>query len=122
LAESVQSLALQAVIDGTGGRFDVSPLDLTLTVSGPQVGNQPQNLTLKADTEVNLDADRLTVDTFTVSGLGLNLTGEVEVSNFSTEGLSYKGELDVPEFDARRLMTQLNLPLDTADNTVLRRV
>lgn len=122
LAQSVQSLSLQAVIDGRGGRFDVEPFDLNLMVSGPQVGNQPQNLTLKAATEVNLDADRLNIESFTLSGLGLDLRGEVEVRDFSSDGRSFRGEIELPEFDARRLLTQLNIPPETADDAVLRRV
>jgi AsmA protein len=122
LAQSAQSLTLQAVVNGSGDSFDISPLDLALVVNGPQVGNQPQTLGLKADTNVNLDDDRLTVDTFTVSGLGLDLNGKVQVDSFSGEQLAYTGELQLPEFDARRLMTQLNLPLDTADDAVLQRV
>jgi AsmA protein len=122
LAQSAQSLTLQAVVKGSGDSFDISPLDLALVVNGPQVGNQPQTLGLKAATNVNLGDDRLTVNTFTVSGLGLNLNGKVQVNAFSSDKLAYNGDLQVPEFDARKLMTQLNLPLDTADPAVLQRV
>ncbi|MDR2212930.1 MAG: AsmA family protein [Pseudomonadales bacterium] len=122
LAQAAQALTLQAEVKGSGGSFAISPLDLSLVVTGPQVGNQPQTLSLKADTNVNLDAERLNVDAFTLSGLGLALNGKVQVNAFSGSQLNYQGQVQVPAFDARRLMNQLNLPLETADNTVLQQV
>jgi len=122
LAEVADSLNLDVQINGNSSNMRISPLNLGLVLAGRQLGNQPQTLALNADTVVNLDTDSLQVDAFTLSGLGLNLSGNVQARNLSGEP-DFSGQLTLPEFNARRLLEQLNQPApDTADSQVLQKV
>jgi AsmA protein len=87
-------------------------------VSGAQIPNSPQRLTLNADTLLNLENDSLRVDAFTLSGLGLNLTGNVSARNIQ-ENAAFEGRVELPAFNARRLLEQLNQAVTTADANAL---
>ncbi len=118
LAEVAQSINVNVQLGGTSDNLRISPLNVALVLSGAQIPNSPQTLALNADTALNLDNDSLTVDTFTLSGLGLNLTGNVSATNIQ-ENATFEGRVEVPTFNARRLLEQLNQPVTTADESVL---
>lgn len=122
LAEVARSLELDVKLGGNGNNLVISPLNLSLVVAGGQLGNTPQTLALNADTQVNLKSDRLEVEKFTLSGLGLDLQGAVSARNFSSD-LAYEGNVKLPAFNVRQFLQQLNLeaPL-TADASVLQNV
>ncbi|HWK53078.1 MAG TPA: AsmA family protein, partial [Hyphomicrobiales bacterium] len=121
LAEVANSVQAKATVSGTGNTFRISPFNATLALAG-RGGNQPQTLSLQADTNVNLDNDSLGVDTFTLNGLGLDLSGKIRVQDFSG-AMAYDGEIAVAEFNARDLLRQLNQPPpDTRDASVLQKV
>ncbi len=121
LAEVAQSVSLDVQLSGSADNLRISPLNAELVVSGAQIPNSPQTLALNADTLLNLDNDSLQVDTFTVSGLGLNLTGNVSASNIQ-ENPAFEGRVEVPAFNARSLLEQLNQPVTTADADALTNV
>ncbi len=115
LAEVAQSLSLDVAVSGSSDNLRISPLDLDLVLYGARIPNSPQTLALNADTVLNLDDDSLCVDAFTLAGLGLNVSGNVAVSNLA-ENPSYEGHIEGPAFNARRLLQQLNLDApQTAD-------
>ena len=121
-AEIAQSLTLDVQIGGTGDNVRISPLNLSLTVAGGQLGPTPQTLALNADTALNLTNDSLAVDSFTFNGLGLNLGGSLQATQLSTD-MRYQGRITLPAFNARDFMRKLNLTApQTADATVLQQV
>lgn len=122
LAEIAQSLDLDVQLGGTGDNVLISPLNISLVVAGGQLGPAAQTLALNADTQMNLKNDSLEVDEFTLSGLGLNLNGAFSARNLSTD-LAYEGRLNLPAFNARRFMNQLNLEApQTTDSSVLQNI
>ncbi len=121
LAEVAQSINVNVKLGGSSDNLRISPLNVELVLSGAEIPNSPQTLALNADTALNLDDDSLSVDNFTLSGLGLNLTGNVAATNIQ-ENAAFTGRIEVPAFNARRLLEQLNQPVTTADATVLQSV
>jgi uncharacterized protein involved in outer membrane biogenesis len=121
LAEVAQSINVDVQLGGSSDNLRISPLNVELVVSGAQIPNSPQTLALNADTTLNLDNDSLSVASFTLSGLGLNLTGNVDATNLQ-ENAAFTGRIEVPAFNARRLLEQLNQPVTTADANVLTNV
>lgn len=122
LAEVAQSVQLDLQLGGAPANLRVSPLRLDLVVAGRQIPNSPQTLSLNADTVLNLDEYSLRSDSFSLSGLGLNLNGSMAATRLDTAP-AFEGRLEVPEFNARRFLRQLNLDVPpTTDDTVLQRV
>lgn len=118
LADVAQSVSLDVQLGGSADNLRISPLNAELVVAGERIPNSPQTLALNADALLNLDNDSLEVDTFTLSGLGLNLTGNVSATNIQ-EAPAFEGRVEVPAFNARSLLEQLNQPVTTADANVL---
>ena len=122
LGEVLQSVDLDVRINGTSSSVRLSPLNLDMVAAGPQLGNTPQTLRLSADTLVNLDNNSLQLDSFSLNGLGLDMTGSITATNLSGDA-AFNGSVSVPTFNARRLMQQLNLPVpETADSNTLQAV
>ena len=121
LGEVAQSMKLDVQVSGRRDNLSISPLNLDLVLSGEQIPNSPQTLAYKGDTVLNLDDANLSIDAFTLSGLGLNLTGSVSATNIG-ENAAFAGRLAVPAFNARRLLEQLNQPVNTADSAALNNV
>jgi AsmA protein len=122
LAEVVQSLNLAVVVDGTRNNLAVNPLNLDVVLSGPRIPNSPVTLALNSNTVLNLENDSLNTSAFTLSGLGLDLTGNLQANNLPSDA-TYSGQITLPQFNLRRFMQQLNQTLPpTMDNTVFQAV
>ena len=121
LADVAQSVSVDLQLGGSSDNLRISPLNLELVVSGAQIPNSPQTLALNADSLLNLEDGSLQVDAFTLSGLGLNLTGNVQARNIQ-ESAAFEGRIEIPAFNARRLLEQLNQPVTTADANALTNV
>jgi len=122
LAEVLQSMNLAATISGSRNDLNINPVDLRLTLSGPTIPNSPVSLGMTANTRLNLERETLELEEFGVTGLGLNVTGKLNASNIM-HSPAFNGEVNVPAFNLRRLMLQLNKELpETADSKVFERV
>jgi AsmA protein len=122
LAEVVQSISLQIVIDGGRSNLGINPMNLDVVLSGPRIPNAPVTLGLNSNAVINLDNDSLNVDAFSLAGLGLALSGNVQVSNLQNDP-GFSGQVNLPPFNLRRFMQQLNLALPaTTDNSVFQNV
>lgn len=122
LAEVAQSMDLTLKLGGGSSNLRISPMQLNLVLAGRQIPNSPQTLKLNADTVLNLDNYSLQADAFSLSGLGLNLSGKVAATNMNA-ALSYSGEINLPVFNARQFLQQINQPLPPmTDPTVLQKV
>ncbi|MEX2353354.1 MAG: AsmA family protein, partial [Gammaproteobacteria bacterium] len=122
LAEVVQSINLNAGINGSRNDLNISPVDLRMVLAGATIPNSPVTLGLAANTRLNLERETLSLDEFSLSGLGLNLTGKLSGSNIF-ESPAFNGEINIPAFNLRRFAQQLNKELpDTADSKVFEKV
>ncbi|MGY8813638.1 MAG: AsmA family protein [Gammaproteobacteria bacterium] len=115
LGESLQSMNLNTSINGTRTDLNISPMDLKLIFSGAQGSNSPVEMDLTATTRLNLEQETLSLNNFKVSGLGLNLSGNVNAEKIFSAS-EFKGDLAVASFSLRKLMQQLNQdPPNTSD-------
>lgn len=122
LGEITQSVKMQATVKGNRNDMNVNPFDLTLVLAGAKIPNSPVNLALNAATRVNLDKETLNLESFKLSGLGLNLNGRVNASGILQKP-AFDGEVIVSEFSLRKFMQQLNQELPvTADSKVFEKV
>lgn len=122
LAEVLQAVKLDAGISGNRSDIVLKPLEMRATVAGKEVGPKPVDITLKADTRVNLDAEQLKLEGLSLTGLDLNVTGNIEATKFMSAP-DFSGNVKVAPFNLRKLMRQLNQKLpETADDKVLRKV
>ena len=122
LAEVVQSMNLEIGVDGTRNNLAISPMNLDVVLSGPRIPNSPVTLAMNGTSVLNLDNDSLNASNFSVAGLGLNLSGNLQVSNLSDDPV-WNGQVSLPPFNLRRFLQQLNQTLPpTADNNVFQAV
>lgn len=119
LAEVAERLSLTADLSGTRDNLSINPLNLDLVLSGPRIPNSPVTLALDAASRIDLDADTLVLDSFSLSGLGLDASGNINVTHFR-DAPQYQGQVNLARFNLRRLLTQLNQPApNTADPKAL---
>lgn len=122
LAEVLRSVKLEAGISGSRGDLSLKPMALQAVLASKEIRNSPVTVSLNADTRINLDAQSLQLDNFTVQGLGLNVRGDVKANKFK-EAPEFSGQLAIAEFNLRQLMNQLKQkPPQTADAEVLKKV
>ena len=115
LGEVAQSISLKAAISGNPTDLNINPFDFTMVLAGANIPNSPVNLGLNAATWMNLEKETLNLDNFTLSGLGLNVAGKVNATSI-LQSPAFNGEVNIPEFNLRTLMRQLNQELPvTAD-------
>lgn len=122
LAKSVQSLDVDTGVNGTMSDLTLSPLSVTAQVA-PTSGGKPVALTLGAGTaRANLTQETLTVQDLSLTGLGMNLKANLDAAKIKSAP-EFAGKLNVPVFDLRRVLTNLNLTLPVmADTTTLTKV
>jgi AsmA protein len=118
LAEVLQSINLTTAINGTRTDLNISPMDLTLMFTNEQNPNSPVEMGLTATTKLNLELETLNLNNFRITGLGLNLAGNINAEKIFASP-EFKGDVEVAPFNLRRLMQQLNQePLQTTDPRV----
>lgn len=118
LAEVVQSINVTVGVNGSRNNLTLSPFNLDLILSGPRIPNSPVTLALDTNMLVNLEAETLATESFSLAGLGLNLQGSLNARNVLSD-VSYNGQLSLPSINLRRFMQQINQALPaTMDNSV----
>ncbi len=122
LGEVMQSLLIDAGVSGTGGDIALTPLQVKATFAGKQIPNSPVDLTLNANSRINLDKQTLALDNLSLKGLGLDITSNLNATGIQDKP-AYTGDLSVREFNLRQFAQQLNLTLPaTADKNVFNKV
>jgi uncharacterized protein involved in outer membrane biogenesis len=122
LAGALQDFKLETTVSGSRSDLKLQPFTLTAHVAGPQIPNGPVALAMNANTRANLESEELHIDDFSVQGLGLDVRGQLDAEQIR-QAPRYQGQLQVAEFDLRRLLQQLQIePPVTADTSVLRKV
>ena len=82
LGEVLQVINIEAGISGAGKEVILNPLAVKATFAGKQVPNSPADVTLNADTRMNLEKETLNVNNMKLQGLGLNVAGNINAVNF----------------------------------------
>ena len=122
LAEVLKSVELDTRVQGTRSGIVLEPMFLEAVFAGPDIPGSSAAMTLNADTRLNLDKETLTLDGFTLEGLGLKTAGRIEFADIYDE-ISASGQLEVVPFNLRRLARQLRQELPaTADDDTFTRV
>ncbi|MDA0823926.1 MAG: AsmA family protein [Proteobacteria bacterium] len=110
LAQSVHGLDVDAGINGAMTNLAFSPLKVVLKVAGPEKA-KPVDVTLTAGSaNANLDKETLDISKLSLTGLGMNITGNVNATKIKSEP-AFNGTLDVPNFNLRSVMQSLNQKL-----------
>ncbi len=121
LAQVLQSVELDTRVQGTGEGVTLETMALQAVFAGEDIPGSPATMTLNADTRLNLDEETLVLDRFTLEGLGLETSGNVEVNDIFADP-AVSGELEVQPFNLRRFARQLKqeLPATQGDDTFTR--
>ena len=119
--EAVVALAGNITYATDGQRFAIAPLDINAEIEGGNIPGGRTSARLSATLDVNLDEETLVLDRFTLEGLGLETSGDVEVNDIFADP-AVSGELEVLPFNLRRLARQLKqeLPATQGDDTFTR--
>jgi len=119
LAKSVRSMKIDAGVKGSLSDLILSPLTLTTTVAGAGVKKPVELKVAAGSARANLDKETLVLDDLSVTGLGLNVKAKVDAEKIMSEP-TFKGKLNVPAFNLKRLLARLNKPVPkTADPKAL---
>lgn len=115
LAQSVRAIDVEAGIKGTMSDMTFSPLKLEASVKGTGQA-KPVPVTLTAGSaRANLAKETLNVKDLTLKGLGMNISGAVEATKIKSDA-EFAGNLNVPNFNLRRVLTSLNIKLPPMQN------
>ncbi|MCK5498883.1 MAG: hypothetical protein KAI77_06760, partial [Gammaproteobacteria bacterium] len=94
LAKNLRTISVDVGVKGNRSDIKMSPLKAEAVFSGKQVPNSPAKVTLNADTLINLDKQTISISKMAVTGLGLDVKGDMNVSQFLSETPGVKGKLD----------------------------
>ena len=110
LAKSVRTLKFETSLKGSAQTLTMSPFTANLEIMGPN-GTAPVDLQLTLGTaEANLQRETLSIKNLALTGLGLNMKGGLEATEFKS-GLNYTGQISVPIFNLRQLLATINKPV-----------
>jgi AsmA protein len=122
VAQVLKSININTGIDGNTSKLNLKPFSFEGVFSGKQIPNSPAKLTIQADSEINLDKETFKLSGLQVKGLGLDVKGSINASQFKTAP-ALSGQIAVTPFDLRQFMLSLNKEVPTtADANVLKRV
>ncbi len=122
LANVLKKISIDIGVKGANNNINLNPLNIRATVAGKDMPNFPVDLTMTANTKMNLDKQTLSVNNIKLNGLGLDLKANIS-ANQVTDKPTFNGDLTVSEFNLRKLMQQMKqeAPI-TADKKVLTKV
>ena len=120
MGDIVQSISANVGLSGTIVNLSFKPLTISTLLDGKDIPNGPVELRLEADTtNANLEAETVTVEDLSISGLGLNLVGNLNAVKIKSTP-SINGNLSIKPFNLRTFMTQLKqVPPTMADTKTL---
>lgn len=121
LSGVLQDFKLDTSVSGNRSNLNLKPIALTANFAGEQIPNSPVKLAMNADTRVSLEKEELHLDNFSVKGMGLDVGGKLDARDIM-KNPQFQGQLNVAEFNLRRLMRQLIGVPKTADKMALRKV
>ena len=81
LGEVLQVINIDAGVSGAGKEIILNPLAIKATFAGKQIPNSPAEVTLNADTRINLENESLVINNMKLQGMGLNVAGNINAAN-----------------------------------------
>lgn len=118
MAKSVKSLNIDAGLSGSTSDMTLSPLNLTASVAGAGQ-TKPVDVTLSAGSaRANLEKETLNIRGLSLTGLGMNVKGNIEATKIKTAP-AFSGDLNVPAFNLRNVLTSFGKPQKTNDPKAL---
>lgn len=111
LAGVLQSFTLSSRLSGQGGDLTAGPMDLQVSLSDPSLPDGSLALRLQTRAEFSRGDDRLDLPYFTLSGAGLDIDGQLDLTGLEAGDPQFLGQLYVGDTDLRALATQLGLEL-----------
>ncbi len=109
LAKSVHTLKFEAGLEGNAQTLAMRPFVANVEVRGP-AGAAPVDLKLTGDAKANLARETLSIKNLALTGLGLNLKGDLEATEIKS-ALKYTGQISAPNFNLREVLATLNKPI-----------
>ena len=115
------SLTTDLGIDLNAARYDLSNLKLNVNATGTGLPGGKADAKLSSNVGVDLGQDQARLSDLIFEGLGLYLSGKVDVAKLQTAPVA-SGDVELAEFSPRALMTRLGAdePV-TADPDVLKK-
>ncbi len=92
---SKANLAGTVTYDVDNGLYNLNPLTLNASLSGPDVPSGSTNLSLSTALSMNLDEDTLTLDKLIVDALGTHVTANMNASRVQTDEPAVKASINV---------------------------
>ncbi len=122
VAQVLSSFNINTGISGDAKALNFKPLSLDAVFAGKNIPNSPVTLKVQADSEINLEKEIFSLSGLQVSGLGLDIKGNVKAEQYKTTP-NFSGKLAVAPFNLRSFMQTLNKELPkTADPKVFNHV
>ena len=122
VAEVLKSFNINTKISGNASVINLEPISLNAVFSGKNIPNSPVQLKINSNSVINLKKDSLSLTSLQVSGLGLDVAGNLDVISFKGNP-EYKGQISIAPFDLQALLKTLNKkPVNTANKDALKRV
>lgn len=124
VAEVLKSININTGINGNTSNLSLKPFSMEGVFSGKNIPNSPAKLIVQADSEINLDKGNYNLSSIQVKGLGLDLKGSINATNFKDVSAgNVNGQLSIAPFNLRNFMQSLNKEVPkTADANVLKHV
>ena len=110
LAQVLRSVEFNANIAGTRAGIALEPLTMEAVFAGESIPNSPATIVMDADAALNLDADAAILESVSLQGLGLALSGAAEARKLSSEPV-FSGRFELQPFNLRQVAGQLQQPL-----------
>ena len=121
LTDHLSSLSFSTGIRGNLTKIHLAPVSLAAVLSGKQLRNPSETVTLKTDTGISIGGQALEIGSLAVTGLGLDLTGTLSARDV-LKAPRYSGRIAAAPFNPRDLAARLKLPLPkTRDPGVLKK-
>ncbi len=122
LAGVLKKISVDIGVNGSSSDINLSPLNIKATVAGKDIPNSPVDLTMSANTRMNLDKQTLSVNNMKVNGLGLDLQANINATQIKDKP-AFNGDVAITEFNLRQFMRQMKQEIpNTADKKVLTKV
>ena len=122
LGSVLKKISVDIGVKGTTSDINLSPLNIKATVAGKDIPNSPVDLTMSANTNMNMDKQTLSVNNMKLNGLGLDLKANINATQIKDKP-AFSGDMAITEFNLRQFMKQMKqeVPI-TADKKVLTKV
>ena len=101
-------------------RLDLSALSLKLDASGEQLPPEGVKLALASNIGLDRKAGVLALSDFSLSGLNVEVTGDMSVSALNSDRPRVEARLALQKTNLRQLLTLAGVELETADPEVLK--